>query len=136
MQPAPYVVQVGPVEEFAVLADVLRTGGVLGVVTSAWVPGREPPPHTLLRSDRVLLVTAGRCRVRLGDGEHDVATGAALFVPRGTRFALTALGRCRVVTVLAPAGPEAWLAAVAAPDVPVASVLEVAAEHGIVVHPR
>lgn len=136
MSPEPYVVEVSPLEEFAVLADAVRTGGVLGVVVSAWEPGREPPPHTLLRSDRVLLVTDGRCRVRVGAREHEVGAGAVLFVPRGTRFALTAYDGCRVTTVLAPAGPEAWLAAVAAPDVPFASVLEVAAEHGIVVHPR
>ena len=136
MSLASFVVRLRPGEPFAVLTDSLRTGGTLGVVACTWSPGSEPPPHTLPGADRAFLVTAGACRLRVGDEEYDAWPDDLVFVPRGHRLTVTALEETRATVVVTPAGAEAWLAAVAVPDRDAATALGIALDHGVQVHLR
>lgn len=136
MSLAPFVVRLRPGERFAVLTDSLRTGGALGVVACTWSPGAEPPPHTMTGADRALIVTAGSCRLQVGEQVYDAAADDLIFVPRGHRLAVTATAPTRVTVVVTPAGAEAWLAAVAVPGLEPATVLGIALDHGVLVHLR
>lgn len=135
-RPVPFVVHAEPDETLAVLADRARTDGALGVVDCRWARGAEPPPHTIARADRLLLVTDGACRVRLDQQEHDVGRGGLAFVPRGVRLSLeVTTDTCRVTMVVVPAGAEAWFAA-ALPGLPADVALRLATDHGVTLHPR
>lgn len=136
MSPAPFVVRLGPGEPFAVLTDSVRTGGALGVVACTWTPGSEPPPHTMVHADRALVVTSGAVRMKVGEEVYDARPDDLVFVPRGHRLAVRALEPARATVVVTPAGAEAWLAAVAVPDLDAATALGIALDHGVQVHLR
>lgn len=137
MTPPAYVVGFDPDDPFAVLADATRTAGSLAIVVSTWRPGEEPPSHSMPRTDQVFVVLAGACVLTVDASQLHVGAGELAFVPRGTRVAVQVTDEsCRVLMVLAPAGPEAYLATASAlPGISPATLIALAADHGVVVHP-
>ncbi|MEV0132198.1 cupin domain-containing protein [Dactylosporangium sp. NPDC050688] len=134
-----YVAGVDPEDTFAVLADATRTGGSVGIVVCAWEPGQEPPPHTMPGTDQVfVMLGGGRCVLTVDGRDLDLGAGQAAYVPRGSRVAVrVAGGACRVLVVLVPPGPEAYLATVSAlPGTSPGTLITLAADHGVLVHPR
>jgi len=129
---------VDPHDSFAVLADAARTGGAVGIVVCVWEAGQEPPPHTMPGTDQVFVVLGGGCVLAVDGHDLRVGPGEVAFVPRGSRVAARADGAgCRMLVVLVPPGPEAYLATVSAlPGISPATLLGLAADHGVVVHPR
>lgn len=115
----------------------MNTESLLAVAVCTWRAGAEPPPHTFVHADRVLVVTAGRFRVVVGDSVVEAGPEDVVVVPRGSRTSIHVVdGECRVTVVVAPAGAQAWLAAAATAGLPTDVVLGMAADHGVVVHPR
>lgn len=55
-------------------------------------PGDAIQPHQHLHADEIVFVHRGSGRVRLGDRESDVGTGATIYIPRGTAVALRNTG--------------------------------------------
>lgn len=133
-----YVAGVDPEDTFAVLADATRTGGAVGIVVCAWEPGQEPPPHTMPGTDQVFVLLGGWCVLTVDDRALDLGAGQVAYVPRGSRVAVRAGGGgCRVLVVLVPPGPEAYLATVSAlPGTSPGTLITLAADHGVLVHPR
>jgi mannose-6-phosphate isomerase-like protein (cupin superfamily) len=81
--------------------------------TSVWrvevPPGTPAAPHELTREE-VLVVLAGRARVRIGDEWSDAGVGDTIVVPAATPFELTNAGdeALRAVVCL-PVGGQARL---------------------------
>lgn len=81
--------------------------------TSLWQveidPGAPPAPHSVTREE-VFVVLAGTALVRLGDAEQLAGPGAAIVVPAGVPFALSAAGDGPLRAVCAlPVGGQAQL---------------------------
>jgi quercetin dioxygenase-like cupin family protein len=133
-----YVAGLGPQDTFAVLADAARTAGSLGILVCTWRAGAEPPPHSMPGTDQAFIVLAGACVLAVDGRELEAATGELVFVPRGSPVTTRVTeGPCRVLVVLAPAGPEAYLATASAlPGISPATLIALAAELGVVIHPR
>jgi quercetin dioxygenase-like cupin family protein len=131
-----YIAGPDPGEPFAVLADAARTGGALGIVVCTWRAGRTPPPHSMPRTDQAFLVLSGACVFTVDGADRPARTGDLAFVPRGSPMAVRVTdGPCRVLVVLAPAGPEAYLATASAlPDLNAATLIALAADHDVIVH--
>ena len=127
-----------PDDPFAVLADAARTDGALGVVVSTWSAGREPPPHSMPSTDQAFVILAGRCVLTVDDGSFPAGPGDLVFAPRGSRISVRVVGEsCRVLFVFIPAGPEGYLATASAlPGINPATLLALAADHGVRLHPR
>lgn len=138
MTPHPYVSGSDPQDRFAVLADATRTAGSLGIVVCTWGPGEEPPPHSMPRTDQAFVVLAGTCQLIVDDRVLPVTTGELAFVPGGSRVVLRVTdGPCRMLVVFTPAGPEAYLATSSAlPAISAATRIALAADHGVMLHPR
>jgi quercetin dioxygenase-like cupin family protein len=81
--------------------------------TSVWrieaPPGTPGRPHELTREE-ILVVTAGRAEVRLGDDRFEAAEGDTIVVPPSTTFALAVVGDepLRAIVCL-PVGGQAHL---------------------------
>jgi quercetin dioxygenase-like cupin family protein len=133
-----YIAGLDPDEPFAVLADAARTGGALGIVVCTWRAGQTPPPHSMPRTDQVLLVLAGACVLTVDGDERPAGIGDLAYVPRGSAVAVRVTdGPCRVLIVLTPAGPEAYLATASAlPGMNSTTLISLAADHGVVLHRR
>ena len=131
----PYVAGFGPEETFAVLADAARTQGAMGIVLCTWEAAGEPSPHTMPDTDQAFVGLSGACA--LGDGLA-IGPGQVAVVPRGSPVAVRVTdGPCRVLVILTPAGPEAYLSAASAlPLLSSATLIALAADHGVVLHPR
>jgi quercetin dioxygenase-like cupin family protein len=132
-----YVAGPDPGDTFAVLADATRTGGTVGIVVCTWTAGREPSPHTMPGTDQTFVLLGGGCVLTVDGRDLPVGAGQLAFVPRGSRVAVRVAGACRVLVVLVPPGPEAYLATASAlPGTSPATLIALAADHGVVVHPR
>jgi quercetin dioxygenase-like cupin family protein len=120
-----------------VLADAARTGGTLGVVVSTWPAGREPPPHSMPGTDQAFVILAGQCTLTVDDRSVAARPGVLVFAPAGSRIKVRVADEsCRVLCILVPAGPEAYLATVSAlPAIDPATLLALAADHGVRLHP-
>ena len=131
-----YIAGLDPSEPFAVLADATRTAGSLGIVVCTWRAAQTPPPHSMPRTDQAFLVLAGACVLTVDGDERPVGIGDLAFVPRGSPVAVrVTAGPCRVLVVLAPAGPEAYLATASAlPGMSPTTLISLAADHGVVIH--
>ena len=133
-----YIAGLDPDEPFAVLADATRTAGALGIVVCTWRAGQSPPPHSMPRTDQALLVLEGACVVTVDGDDTLLGAGDLAFVPRGSPVGVRVDdGPCRVLVVLTPAGPEAYLATASAlPGLSPATLISLAADHGVVIHHR
>ena len=125
-----------PDDTFAVLADAARTAGALGAVVCTWPEGRRPL-LTMPRTDQAYVVLAGSCVLTIDDRSFEAGPGGLAFVPRGSRLGIRVVeASCRVLIVLVPAGPEAYLAAASAlPGISPATLIALAADHGVLLHP-
>lgn len=63
----------------------------------------ESPWHRHERADKLLLVLDGRLRLRLRDGDRDVAAGELFVIPRGAEHSAQALSKEVHLLVLGPA---------------------------------
>jgi quercetin dioxygenase-like cupin family protein len=135
--PSAFSSGLSPDDPFAVLADAARTGGALGVVVSTWPAGREPPPHSMPGSDQAFVVLAGQCVLTIDDRSFPAEPGDLVFAPGGSRVEVRVADEsCRVLCILVPAGPEAYLATASAlPAINPATLLALAADHGVRLHP-
>jgi quercetin dioxygenase-like cupin family protein len=126
-----------PDDPFAVLADAARTDGSVSVVVSTWTAGREPPTHSMPGSDQAHVILAGRCVLTVDDGVFPAKPGDLVFAPRGSRISVRVVDdSCRVLSFFVPAGPEAYLATASAlPGINPATLLALAADHGVRLHP-
>jgi quercetin dioxygenase-like cupin family protein len=88
------------------------------------------------RTDQAFLVLSGGCVLTVDGADRTAGTGDLAFVPRGSPVAVRITdGPCRVLVVLAPAGPETYLATASAlPGMNPATLISLAADHGVIVH--
>ena len=102
-------VRIAPVPPPAVLVTGAQTGGRLALIETLEVRGAEPPRHCHHWEDETLYVLEGALAVyRAGTWTHSPAA-AAVVLPRGMEHSFVVLsGTARVLTVMAPAGLEAW----------------------------
>lgn len=81
------------------------------------IPARTdgPPPHVHTREDESFVCLAGRLDVRLGGEEITIGPGDYLFLPRDIihTFRNTSDEEARVISVVSPAGLEAYYQALA-----------------------
>jgi quercetin dioxygenase-like cupin family protein len=85
-----------------------NTGEALTVFEAANAPGQGPPLHVHSLLDEVIYVLEGTIRVRLEDRVEQAATGACVFIPRGTPHTWAVGGdrTARLLVVVTPAGLE------------------------------
>lgn len=103
-------------DRFRVLVSGEEAGGRYAVIETLARQGSELPVHVHAREDELLLVLEGRLRVRLGPGEHRLASGDVLRLPRGVPHALRLdTPSARLLTIYCPGGFERYLEAVAQP---------------------
>ena len=135
--PTPFSSSSGPDDPFAVLADAARTGCALGIVVSTWTAGREPPPHSMPSTDQAFVLLAGRCVLTIDGAAFPAGPEDLVFAPRGSRISARVVGKsCRVLCVVVPAGAETYLATASAlPGINPATLLALAADHGVRLHP-
>ena len=74
-----------------------------------------PPPHLHTREDESFICLAGRLDVSLGEKEYVIEPGDYLFLPRNVvhTFRNSADAEARVISVVSPAGLEAYYQALA-----------------------
>jgi len=74
-----------------------------------------PPPHLHTREDESFICLSGRLDVTLGDQEYVIEPGDYLFLPRNVvhTFRNSADVESRVISVVSPAGLEAYYQALA-----------------------
>jgi mannose-6-phosphate isomerase-like protein (cupin superfamily) len=74
-----------------------------------------PPPHLHTREDESFICLAGRLDVSLGEKEYVIEPGDYLFLPRNVvhTFRNSADVESRVISVVSPAGLEAYYQALA-----------------------
>lgn len=81
------------------------------------VPGETsgPPPHVHTREDESFICIAGRLDVHLGGEDFVIEHGDYLFLPRNVvhTFRNSSKEEARVVSVVSPAGLEAYYQAIA-----------------------
>ena len=93
----------------AVLVKGAHTGGRLALIETLEVRGAEPPRHCHHWEDETLYVLDGELAVYCGGTWTHTPAGTAVVLPRGTEHSFAVLSsRARVLTMLAPAGFEAW----------------------------
>jgi mannose-6-phosphate isomerase-like protein (cupin superfamily) len=96
--------------------DLLRdtgTGPLWGMASTdlnatllAWPTGHAVPEHVNGELDVLLVTLAGHVHVVIDGTAHDLATGSAILIPRGTRRAITAGdGGVRYLSVHRRRGP-------------------------------
>ena len=85
-----------------------QTGRALTMFEAINSPGQGPPLHMHPLLDEVIYVIAGTIRVRLEDRVEQAATGACVFIPKGTphTWAVTGDAPARMLVVVMPAGLE------------------------------
>jgi mannose-6-phosphate isomerase-like protein (cupin superfamily) len=95
--------------EWLVMAGAADTGGAYELIQETRAVEGGPTPHVHRERDEGFLVLEGRYRFVRGDDETEVAVGAFVFVPRGTRHTFRTLALpSRVLIVVAPAGLDAY----------------------------
>ena len=92
-----------------VLVTGAQTGGRFALIETLEVRGTEPPCHCHHWEDETLYMLEGALAVyRAGTWTHCPA-GAAVVLPRGMEHSFVVLsGTARVLTIVTPAGLEAW----------------------------
>jgi quercetin dioxygenase-like cupin family protein len=93
-----------------------QTDGSLTAFEAVNGPDQGPPLHVHATLDELIYVIDGTIRVRLEDHVEQVASGACVFVPRGTAhtWAVSSDGTARLLVVVAPAGLEKFFESTAA----------------------
>ena len=86
------------------------TGGRVTAFENVVAPGEGPPLHRHANEDESWYVIDGRLRFRLGDEEHEAATGSYVYVPRGVPHAFVNSGDApaRILVSFTPSGIEAF----------------------------
>ena len=102
------------------------------------IPARTdgPPPHVHTREDESFICLAGRLDVHLGGEDFTIGTGDYLYLPRDVvhTFRNTCDEEARVISVVSPAGLEAYYQALAAlPPGPkdISKIKQIMADFGI-----
>jgi quercetin dioxygenase-like cupin family protein len=85
-----------------------QTREAMTVFEAANAPSQGPPLHVHSLLDELIYVIEGTIRVRLNDRVERAASGAYVFIPRGTphTWAVAREGSARLLVVVAPAGLE------------------------------
>jgi quercetin dioxygenase-like cupin family protein len=85
-----------------------QTREALSVFEAANAPTQGPPLHVHAALDELIYVIEGAIRVRLNDRVERAASGAYVFIPRGTphTWAVASDRSARLLVVVAPAGLE------------------------------
>jgi mannose-6-phosphate isomerase-like protein (cupin superfamily) len=94
--------------EFVIRASAETTGGALGIIEE--IDPLDTPPHVHTNEDEIFYVLEGEHVFRVGDQEHAVGPGEAVFAPRGVphsqRRVVPRTGR--TLTMVSPAGFEGF----------------------------
>jgi quercetin dioxygenase-like cupin family protein len=92
-----------------VLVTGADTGGRLALVETVEVQGAEPPCHCHHWEDETLYVLEGELIIYRAGTAVYAPVGAAVVLPRAIEHSFVVLtATARVLTMLAPAGFEAW----------------------------
>jgi len=110
---APAEVRRNPTVQPLTKADSTDTAGLLGVfedTLAPWQPG--PPLHLHAEMDEAFYVLEGVLLVKLGEDQHEVASGSFVWIPRGTphAFANASAGVTRLLGLAVPGGIEEFFA--------------------------
>jgi mannose-6-phosphate isomerase-like protein (cupin superfamily) len=94
--------------EFVIRASAETTGGALGIIEE--IDPLDTPPHVHTNEDEIFYVLEGEHVFRIGDDEHALGPGEAVFAPRGVphsqRRAVPRTGR--TLSMVSPAGFEGF----------------------------
>jgi len=94
--------------DFVIRASAETTGGALGIIEE--IDPLDTPPHVHTNEDEIFYVLEGEHVFRVGDQEHAVGPGEAVFAPRGVphsqRRVVPRTGR--TLTMVSPAGFEGF----------------------------
>jgi len=94
--------------EFVIRASAETTGGALGIIEE--IDPLDTPPHVHTAEDEIFYVLEGEHVFRIGDDEHALGPGEAVFAPRGVphsqRRAVQRTGR--TLSMVSPAGFEGF----------------------------
>jgi quercetin dioxygenase-like cupin family protein len=95
-----------PGETFILKVDPQNGGSPqLVFFTADLAPGKEIVPHRHPNADEILFVHAGSARVHLGASEREVHAGATVFIPAGTRIAVSNIGSDGISVAVAFSAP-------------------------------
>lgn len=91
------------------------TNGTLTALENIVAPGQGPPLHLHVREDEMYYVLDGHLRFRADEGYLEAATGAFVFIPRGTPHCFLNVGEvdARILVLFTPAGMERFFEGVA-----------------------
>jgi quercetin dioxygenase-like cupin family protein len=131
--PAPYLARHDPLGRTTVLADAVRTGGRLGVVSSTLTAGSGRSRLRFAEADVAYLVVDGTVEVQVDSHAWTLQALGLVHCPRGTAHSLRARTDSRLVVVTVPAGVEPFVAA--CDDADPALLLALAQEHHVDVLP-
>lgn len=129
-------------------ASAADTGGAYALTDSLVPPQGGPPPHMHLREDEAFWVFEGELEVVVGDSTFKAEAGSFVHLPRGVfhSYRNTSEGPARFLTVIVPAGLEAFFVEVGKPGTDLSSpppfgeedisrLLEVAPTYGVAILP-
>jgi uncharacterized cupin superfamily protein len=120
------------------------TGGQYAVFETWVTPDSNPPPHVHAHEDEAFLVLEGSVDVVVDGVVTSVGPGGFAYGPRGVAHTyMTTSDVARMLVITSPSGSERFFRAVGTPaetmTIPppqapdVASVMRIAAEHGITI---
>ena len=106
---APFILKVDP-----------KTAGSTDfvVMTEDIAPGQAIPAHRHPQSEEIIFVHAGTGLATLGGQEAVVETGATIYMPRDTVFAMrnTGAGPLRIVAIFSRPGYEEYMREISVPE--------------------
>jgi mannose-6-phosphate isomerase-like protein (cupin superfamily) len=102
--------------QFVIRASAETTDGALGIIEE--IDPLDTPPHVHTNEDEIFYVLEGEHVFRIGDDEHALGPGEAVFAPRGVphsqRRVVARTGR--TLTMVSPAGFEGFFRELAAAE--------------------
>ena len=102
--------------EFVIRASAQTTGGALGIIEE--IDPLDTPLHVHRDEDELFYVLEGEHVFRVGDSEHRVGPGGAVFGPRGVPHAQRRVvpRQGRILAIVTPAGLEGFFRDLAAAE--------------------
>ena len=102
--------------EFVIRASAQTTGGALGIIEE--IDPLDTPLHVHRGEDELFYVLEGEHVVLVGDREHRVGPGGAVFGPRGVPHAQRRVvpRQGRILAIVTPAGLEGFFRDLAAAE--------------------
>lgn len=104
-------------------ASARDTGGSYALTDSLVPPQGGPPPHIHHREDEAFWVLEGELEVEVGESTFRAGPGSFVHLPRGVlhSYRNTGDGPARFLTLIVPAGLEAFFVEVGKPDTDLSS---------------